>query len=374
MHPIIAIALKDLKLLLRDKVATFFTFGFPLLFAVIFGSMMAGEDKPRPTALTIVTEETSAEARLLAERLSHRPELAVDVSQAPREEVTALVRSGKTTAMLVLPKGFGAALKAKDPAHPPQVELGIDPAKRSAQGLLSGLVTREVVGMAHGDAQGQWTEPVAIRTTALQGEAKGPANVYAVLFPQSIIWGCLGVLMAFGSSLVAEREGGTLARLLMSPVSRSAVLLGKGLACAVALLAVNVLMLSVAHFRYGVALPHLGLLALAIAGLSACFVGLMLLIAALSPTEQSVRSVGWAVMMVLGMTGGLMIPLMLLPEWMQQLASVNPIKWSILALEGALWRSFSFQQMLLPLGMLLAFGLAAAALGRWKFQRQLDLA
>ena len=36
-------------------------------------------------------------------------------------------------------------------------------------------------------------------------------------------------------------------------------------------------------------------------------------------------------MMVLGMTGGLMIPLMLLPEWMQQLASVNPIKWSILA-------------------------------------------
>ena len=37
MGPILAIATKDLRLLLRDRVNAFFTFGFPLFVAILFG-------------------------------------------------------------------------------------------------------------------------------------------------------------------------------------------------------------------------------------------------------------------------------------------------------------------------------------------------
>ena len=125
--------------------------------------------------------------------------------------------------------------------------------------------------MVHGDAQGQWTAPVAIRTTALR-ERPGPANVYAVLFPQSVIWGCLGVLMAFGSSLVAERRR-HLARLLMSPVPVRRLLEARAGLRAVASAGRQRADAVGGPFPVRGALLHLGLLALAIAGLSACFVG-----------------------------------------------------------------------------------------------------
>ncbi len=41
---------------------------------------------------------------------------------------------------------------------------------------------------------------------------------------------------------------------------------------------------------------------------------------------------------------------------MQTISHFSPVKWGILALEGAIWRGFSPADMLLPCGVLLALG------------------
>ncbi|RME31948.1 MAG: ABC transporter permease, partial [Candidatus Zixiibacteriota bacterium] len=50
-------------------------------------------------------------------------------------------------------------------------------------------------------------------------------------------------------------------------------------------------------------------------------------------------------MLVMSMTGGGMIPLMFMPRWMSAVGTISPVKWSILAMEGAIWRGFTFSQM-----------------------------
>lgn len=62
-----------------------------------------------------------------------------------------------------------------------------------------------------------------------------------------------------------------------------------------------------------------------------------------------------------------MVPLFVMPAWMRTLSDISPVKWSILALEGAIWRGFSLSEMLLPCGVLLAFGACFTILGMLRF-------
>jgi ABC-2 type transport system permease protein len=48
---------------------------------------------------------------------------------------------------------------------------------------------------------------------------------------------------------------------------------------------------------------------------------------------------------------------------MARLSDVSPVKWSVLALEGAIWRGFAAPDMLLPAGVLIAVGTFAFAAG-----------
>jgi ABC-2 type transport system permease protein len=89
----------------------------------------------------------------------------------------------------------------------------------------------------------------------------------------------------------------------------------------------------------------------------------MLVVSASGTTPRGVSGLGWAVMMTMSMTGGAMIPLFAMPPWMQSASMVSPVRWSIMALEGALWRGFTPAQMMLPCGILLGLGLVGFALG-----------
>ena len=62
------IAIKDLRLLVRDRVAVFWVLGFPLIFAVLFGEVIASasEQDERTSDLVVVDEaQTAASARIL---------------------------------------------------------------------------------------------------------------------------------------------------------------------------------------------------------------------------------------------------------------------------------------------------------------------
>lgn len=58
-----------------------------------------------------------------------------------------------------------------------------------------------------------------------------------------------------------------------------------------------------------------------------------------------------------------MIPVMFMPEFLQQLSIVSPIRWSILAIEGAIWRDFSWAELLRPCVILICVGAVGFSVG-----------
>jgi ABC-2 type transport system permease protein len=193
--------------------------------------------------------------------------------------------------------------------------------------------------------------------------SNGPRTAFEISFPSAILWALLGCTSGFAQSLVTERTLGTYLRLRASPLSRSQVLLGKGLASYLAGVGIIVALLAIGGTFLGVRLQHPGALTAAVLATPFCFTGMTLLFANLGKTERAVGGASWAVMLVMSMLGGGMIPLIAMPAWMQTASNVSPVKWGILGLEGAIWRGFSAAEMVLPCAILIGVGLLGMTLG-----------
>jgi len=229
-------------------------------------------------------------------------------------------------------------------------------------------------GGAGGDGSGadgsgfNW-KPVEVTVTELQVDQDKPANSYEISFPQGVVWGLMGCVAAFGTGMATERARGTLVRLTMAPLSKAQVIAGKALACFIACILVQLILLALATLVFQVRVREPVLMGVAILASSLGFVGVMMALAGLCRTEAAANGGGRAIILLLAMIGGGTVPLFILPRWMQTASGISPFKWTTTAIEGAVWRGFSAGDMLLPVGVLLAFGLVGFIIGtatlRW---------
>ncbi len=443
MNAVLALAVKDLRLLLRDKAGLFFALGFPLLMAVFFGTIFGGSgggggsSEPTGVKIAAVDEDNSPNSAAFIEKLDASGDFTV-TRAGSREGAIDSVRRGAQSAAVILTHGFAEASERLFWGDPAKVEVIYDPSRGAESAMIEGMLTkqafeglsnrftdadamrasnaealdaidadtdmgplaksslRDLIGavdtfFATGEeswmqeeegepatSNVQWQpiiiETVSVRdvaeTTANQEEkSDSPGSGYNVSFPQGVIWALIGVSAAFGVSLVQERSGGTLRRLRVAPISRGDVLLGKALACFATIIAASLALLLIGIAAFGVRPESPALLVLGIACAAVCFTGLMMLLSVLGKTEQAAAGIGWAVLLLLAMFGGAMVPLFIMPAWMQSMASFSPVKWAVLAIEGPLWRGFTLPEMLLPCGILLAIGTATFALGAGLFGR-----
>jgi ABC-2 type transport system permease protein len=434
MKAIILLALKDLRLLWRDRFGLFWVLAFPFLMALFFGAIygdMGGGGSRSEMKVIIVDQDNSEFSRKLADALDKNEGIKI----YPRSEDTArtLVRRGRAVAYLIIREGAGEFESVFD-ADTAYLVAGIDPSRRAEAGYLQGMLMqawfqvlqqtflkpdraqnmvrdmlaelpsdtdltgeqRDALGGFFGSLEqflGQVDTGVLARTpvpgtgtavgadtsAAEEGgamfsgpriefediaiEREGPRSSWEITFPQAAIWALIGCAAAFGVSIVIERTRGTLVRLRLAPISRAHILGGKALACFLFCIAVNAALFLFANIVLGVSAVSSWLLVLAVISAAVCFVGIMMLISVMGKTEQAVAGAAWAVLLVIAMTGGGMVPLVVMPSWMRAISNISPAKWSIYAMEGAIWRGLSLGEMLTPLIILWAIGIVTFTAG-----------
>ena len=131
-------------------------------------------------------------------------------------------------------------------------------------------------------------------------------------------------------SVASERDDGTLKRLRSTPMPPVAYFLGKVGLVASTSLAQLALLLAIARFAYGVALPTTAAAWLTLAWVFALGVlgGTTLGIAYSSlGTARSIGAVVIGPLLVLQFISGVYLAFSDIPTWLQQIASVFPLKW-----------------------------------------------
>lgn len=373
MRTVLTLAGKDLRLLLRDRLSLIWVFAFPLAFALIFGALRSGEDVRLPVA--VVDRDATPASRDLIGRLAAEPdleitELADDPSQ--RDLAAEGVRRGEWVAFLEIREGFGAVTAPLD-AGLGSVLLGVDPSRTAERGYLEGLLARAAWSRVRERLAGQSPLSGIVaegpEVVEVAGWRADPRTPFEISFPAAILWGLLTTSATFATTLVQERQRGTWLRLRLAPISRRQILAGTGAACFLTCLAVIGLLITVGRLGFGVRVESpLGLFAAALAS-ALCFVGLMLLVSVLGRTVPAVNATAWALFLGMAMLGGGMLPLVSMPGWMQRVSELSPVKWGILAFEGAVWRGFGWREMTLPCAVLVAVGSAAFVAGWLRLRR-----
>ena len=336
MRAAVFIALKDLRLLSRDRVALFWVLGFPLAFALLFGSVMSSalDEASRRISVVVVADDRDSP---LAKALSESDRL--DVRSMSLEDAQRAVRHGRESAYLRLPE-------SGEPV------LGVDPARASEVALLKSEIARA--------ARGSSVEALPMKQVKVGAPNRSP---FDLAFPAAVLWGLMGCAATFAVSMVSERTSGTHARLGAAPISQTTILIKKTLACFAACLLDALLLLALGKLVLGVSFEGVAALSLAVLATAVCFVGITMLLSMLGTTEQSVAGAGWATLILLAMIGGAMVPLAAMPSWLLPITDISPVKWGILALEGASWRSFSVAELLYPCAILVGIGTGTFALG-----------
>jgi ABC-2 type transport system permease protein len=434
---VIQLALKDLKLLLRDRTAAFFILAFPVLMGLFFGMMMGGTSGSErgKIKLAVVDEDESELSRRFVSALERNENLSV--SAAKLDTAREQVRKAESTGMLVIPQGFSQSAGIFWEPQP-ELQLGVDPARAAEGAMLEGftmqamseliqyrierpadflpslakareafandtqidLVTRQlgatmfrtleqfIGGLPAGEkakAVDAPSNPVAApsiqlakirkidvtskaQTLSVGGETIKLRSRWDISFPQAMLWGVLGCAAGFAISIARERGGGTLQRLLASPLSLRQILLGKALACLLASILV-IGMLTLLGWLLGMRPESYPKLAVAGVCTAICFSGVMMIVSNLGKSEQSVSGVGWGINLMMAMLGGCMIPVMFMPAFIQQASVISPVRWAILAIEGSVWRSFSWGEMLPACAVLIGIGAFGFAAGIWLLSR-----
>jgi ABC-2 type transport system permease protein len=432
MKRVFLMALKDLKLLSRDKVGLFFMLIFPIIMGVFFGFVMGGSSGSKTTKMKIavVDEDQSPMSEKFVAALKKIDSL--DVQSAEREDAQNRVRKGSLLAMVALPNGFGETAGVMW-ADPPQLELGLDPSRTAESAMLEGMVMQSMgdlisarfqdpatmrgfiddakENIANDESMSPIMRPLLssmmssfdsvfdtmeqVQNTEAEGGGanQGPfsngmqlANIsridvtrkvikgskedlaskvnskWDISFPQSMVWGILGCVAGFATLTVRERTLGTLTRLQVAPVPRWQILAGKGVGCFLAVIGVIVLMMTIGTVL-GMRPRNWPLLGLATVCTAFCFVGIMMLLSLFGKTEQATSGAAWGALTVMAMFGGGMIPVAFMPGFMEKFSHYDPVKWAVVSIEGAIWRGYSFQEMLKPCGILVAVGIVSLSIG-----------
>jgi ABC-2 type transport system permease protein len=195
--------------------------------------------------------------------------------------------------------------------------------------------------------------------------------------PAWTIFGIFFIVISMAGSIIKERDDGSYLRIMTMPGSYITVLVGKITAYLFITLIQALLMLMIGFYL----LPLLGLPKLIIGnnifgiilitvstGLAATGMGVM--VGSVFKTHQQSSTFGAVSIVILAALGGIWIPVYVMPESVQWLASFSPLYWSLNAYHQLFLSNAVFFDVLPSALKLLAFFVAMLALSIWKNKQE----
>ncbi|MEA3545604.1 MAG: ABC transporter permease [Thermodesulfobacteriota bacterium] len=194
--------------------------------------------------------------------------------------------------------------------------------------------------------------------------------------PAWTLFGMFFIVIPLAGTLIRERQEGTLTRLMTMPVTNGSLLLGKVSAHLLICMIQFGLMLMVGRFilpLFGTPVLELGsnplalLLVAVSAALAACGFGILVGVIARSYDQAAIF--GSVSIVIAGALGGVMVPVYVMPRFMQDLSILSPLGWGLDAFLDIFVRNGNVNSILPQVAALGSFFLLCNVVAMVIFQR-----
>jgi ABC-2 type transport system permease protein len=426
LRQIVAMVRKDLQLFFSDRRAVIMSFAVPIAIASFFGSIFSGPSRntePAKISIIVVDQDQGTISKSIVDGLQQDRNFKVTTTTV--EQARDTVKRGRTSAAVIIPRGFGdaAGLAFFSRSEKPQLDIVFDPSRSTEVAMVRGILTahvmqavskemfggprgrqlvdqtlsglnsmpmpedrkkllrdmltsvqgfyREEQTEANGGLAGGLTMPYTVREEPMTAGSNIAYNGYAHSFAGMGIQFLLFAMANLGIEVLLERQRGLWKRLRSAPVSRVTLLAGKTLSGTVVALMTLWVSFGFAMIVFGVRIQGslLGFIGVSVAcALMAATFGL--LVAALGNTPATARGVTTFAILIMVMLGGAWVPTFIFPAWLQQATLVVPPRWAVDGLDAMTWRGIGLSGAVGPvlalLGFAALFATIAAARFRWE--------
>ncbi len=395
-----AITRKDQRLFAQQPGEWAVIFLTPFLFIAIMGQIFGGSGTPT-VAIYAVNEDSGKSGQQVIDRLEDSANLEVQVLDS-RDEADQRVGKGQRMAAVVVMDGFTDALTTAEGAR---VELIVDPAREESANIVTGLVnaalgplrmeaevtrgvssgvdsaiedfggqnsdvdlsvlkeflTAAFKGVVSSQVQEAAEDPlvaVQLQDVSGGGVTSRPPTMMESMVPGYSFMFAFFLIRTMATTVLAERNVGTFRRLLSTPVSRPAILLGKILPYFIIVIVQVLALLGVSSLVFdigiGESLPALLLITVASA---ASVVGLGIMVAALVKTAGQAGGLALLLVIAMAAVSGAMFPEIQVPF----VQYATPHYWAIQGFQDVISRGLGIFAVSMEAGILL--GMAAIFFG-----------
>jgi ABC-2 type transport system permease protein len=364
----VAILYKEFIVVFRDRTALFFMFFPPLVQIIAFGFALDLDVKHMPTAL--LNQDRTLESRQLIDQFVNTDTFRIVKVVGSPEELAATIRRGEAYMGIEIPPDFARDLRAR---HTAFVQLLIDGSSSTTalQALNTGInVTFNNSLKQLVKESGRSSIPIEVRPQVLYNPALKSPN----FFVPAVIGIALQLATVFSTafSLVREREKGTLEQLLVSPLSRWGLMLGK----IVPYLCIAMTMAAVlfAILRWVFFVPIQGsIISLFIAAFFYIFtqLSLGLLISTKAKTQMEAFQFATVFLLPDFFFSGFIFPRETMPWIFSAIGACMPVTYFINLMRAIVLRGASLAEFWWSLAVLAAMGAALFSLCALRFRKKL---
>ncbi|MBI9050167.1 MAG: ABC-2 transporter permease [Anaerolineaceae bacterium] len=423
LHQIFAIALKDLKILFRDRGGMITLFAMPVMFILVMSIALQGVfdmgSEDNPIELLVVNQDQGILAGAVIDDIASLDGIilinTIDGKTISFDTADSLVSTGDYPVALIFPNDFSARII--DAANIAQsnetiVSFIADPTTSTQflspiRGTVQGYI-QQTAAYAQAPYQIQAgfdtladdvPEEQAVFVNQIgdafvtQIESDGGLDVSGSLgvrfeqiapsefeiteepdsveqnVPGYTIFGVFFIVQVLATSLLSEKQNGTFRRLLAAPLSKTALLLGKLLPYYVVNLLQVVLMFGVGVLIFDMNLGN-SLLALVLVTLvtAAAATGMGLLVASFGKTPEQIGGLSTLLALTLAAIGGMLVPTFVMPGIMQMISKISPHAWALAGYQDVIVRGLGVSAIWNEAAVLMGFALVFFSIAVWRFR------
>jgi ABC-2 type transport system permease protein len=385
----LAIAGRILRQRVRDRSAIVFAFFMPIVLSLAFAALIPNEFDDFHTRYVVVDRDGSPLARALVDDVLGGLVAAgvADVDELDAEaDAIEQVKAGDAGAGIVIPAGMGDAITRGEPVEirllSGEFAVSVEVARSAVAAFANEVGAAQLMVAATAVTGGPVTEETIARAEAALGEPSPIAIIEAATDKlQAGLATFYGAAMAimfvffaaqYGAlALLADREVGTLNRLLAAPIAPATIILGSSLAgfvLGVVAMSVLVVVTTIAAGAdWG---PPLLVAPLIVAAVVAAM-GISTLASTLVRTQRQAAGLTAIIALSMSAVGGVFIPLNQAPELMTSISQITPHAWFLRGIATLSGSNPNLIDLAAPLLVLVAMGAITGIVGLARARRSL---
>lgn len=360
---------KEFVQMRRDRLTLGIMVGIPIIQLLLFGFAIQTDVRHIPTV--VLDESRTADSRAVIAAFENTGNFRIVAHVNGRDSLDGWIARGDAQAGIVVPEDFPRDLARGTTATVQVLVDASDPlSSQAALGAAAGVAQSRNLAILSA-ATGRTTLPLETRVR--------PRYNPGLRSPNYIVPGLVGVILTItlvlvmAMAIVRERERGTLEQLIVTPVTRTELMLGKITPYVGVGLVQMTTVLLLGRFVFDV--PVTGNVLL-LYGVAFVFIvaslALGLFVSTLVRTQQQAMQASFFFVLPNILLSGFMFPRQAMPEVFQWIGALLPLTHFLKVLRGILLKGVGVPELWQEMGLLLLFATVLIALSVRRFHKTLD--